>query len=198
MKNDFSFRKTIGNALSIFAISVITIFSAILWAIFAVFTLPFDYIKYKRSIYYKTEHKKYKWFDATCTNFKIYNAILKNKLPITYYPCPDETDELARGLFVYGKTLIITDTIPSYDTEHDEWVVELSEDNDDYVESLSEFLKKEVAAANDLLKHPICDTAVIIIDIDYLEDDEKAKDIPEIYVYKKSIAEALSKLCENV
>lgn len=188
----------IRNVLSTIALSITLIFSAVIFAIWAAISLPFDYIQYKSSPYYKAVHKKYKLFDAALPNFEIYNAILKNKLPITYYPHPDETNELDRGMFVCEKTLIIPDTMPNYDAEHDEWVVELSEENDDYVESLSEFLKKEVAAANDLLKRQICDNAVIVIDVDYLKDDDKVKDVPEIYVYEKRIDEALSKICENV
>lgn len=188
----------IRNVLSTIAFSIITIFSIVILAIVGAVNLPFDYIKYKCSLYYKTVHKKYHLFDAALPNFEIYNAVLKNKLPITYYPHPDDANELERGMFICGKTLIILDATPSYDAEHDEWVVELCEDNDNSVESLSDFLEQELADVNEVLKSPICDKAVIVIDVDNLKDDEKAKDVPEIYVYKKSVDEALIKLCESI
>ncbi len=58
--------------------------------------LPFDYVKYKASLYYKTFHKKYKLFAGLGTNFDVYNVILKNQLPIEYIENP-ACDGLSHG-----------------------------------------------------------------------------------------------------
>ena len=57
---------------------------AVIFGVCVVFLLPLDYIKYKRSLYYKTEHKKYKLYAASGINFEIYNEIIKNDLPIKF------------------------------------------------------------------------------------------------------------------
>ena len=74
--------KTIISKIGSFFGTVIGIAVALLFGIFLIVLIPFDYIKYKRSLYYKRERKKYKPFAATGEAFDIYNEILKNDLPI--------------------------------------------------------------------------------------------------------------------
>ena len=57
---------------------------ALLVGICFVLLLPLDYIKYKRSLFYKNEHKKYKFFAGSGFYFEFYNEIAKNDLPIKY------------------------------------------------------------------------------------------------------------------
>ena len=94
---------------------------ALLLGVCLIFLLPLDYIKYKRSLYYKTEHKKYEPFAATGINFEIYNEIIKNDLPIKFI-CNPNDDSLDEGWFVYNNTLIIPNCFSfEYNTETEKW-----------------------------------------------------------------------------
>ena len=80
----------IKRAIEKFFSFILAILIAIIFGIFLTFLLPFDYIKYKRSLYYKNTKKKYTFFAASNDNFKIYNEINKNNLPITFIHHPKQ------------------------------------------------------------------------------------------------------------
>ena len=50
---------------------------------------PFDYLKYKRSRYYKDTKEKYSWFCASSAYIKFYDLIKNENLPIEFYRCDD-------------------------------------------------------------------------------------------------------------
>ena len=95
---------------------------ALIFGICVIFLIPIDYIKYKRSLYYKTERKKYKLYAASGVNFEIYNEIVKNDLPIKFICNPDD-DSLEHGWFVYNNTLIIPNV---FSFEYNEIIFNLS------------------------------------------------------------------------
>ena len=106
---------------------------ALIFGICVIFLIPIDYIKYKRSLYYKTERKKYKLYAASGVNFEIYNEIVKNDLPIKFICNPDD-DSLERGWFIYNNTLIIPNVFSfEYNAETKKWnyCCEVIEDDDD-------------------------------------------------------------------
>ena len=119
---------------------------ALIFGVCVVFLLPLDYIKYKRSLYYKTEHKKYKFYAASGVNFEIYNEIIKNDLPIKFICNPDD-DSLERGCFVYNNTLIIPNVFSfEYNTETKKWnycceVVEEDDTEKRIIMSLEEYIE---------------------------------------------------------
>ena len=88
--------------------TVFALIFALIFGVCVVFYLPIDYIKYKRSHYYKTERKKYRLFAATGMHFELYNLIAKYNLPIKYVKNPKD-DSLNCGWFVFGDTLLIID-----------------------------------------------------------------------------------------
>ena len=79
---------------------ILALFIAMIIVVFLIFMLPFDYIKYKRSLYYKNTKKKYTFFAASNPNFKIYNEIDKNNLPISFIHHPKEKS-IVYGWFVF-------------------------------------------------------------------------------------------------
>lgn len=173
---------------------------AFLLVICIIFLVPIDYIKYKRSSYYKVEHKKYHLFTASGIRFKLYNEIVKNGLPIKFYYNLNN-DDLECGWFVYDKTLIIPDVVLEYDDERNEWISKIYDEHDEFVSTLTEFLENEVRDANEFSGQTICDKAIILLDINDISEDqerEKARKESSFLVYDENRVEVLKKFCENI
>ena len=164
--------------------------------------LPLDYLKYKRSLYYKTEHKKYKHYAASGVNFEIYNEIIKNDLPIKFICNPDD-DSLEHGWFVYNNTLIIPNVFSfEYNPETKKWnycceVVEEDDTEKRIIMSLEEYIEIEVQEANELAGDTICDKAIVLIDANCIENAEFAKSENKFLIYVDNREEVLKNFCNN-
>ena len=174
---------------------------ALILAVCVIFLLPIDYIKYKRSLYYKTERKKYRLYAGTGINFEIYNEIIKNDLPIKYIYNPND-DSLERGWFVYDNTLIIPNVFSfEYNTETKKWnyCCEVVEDDDTekrIIMSLDEYIETEVEEANELAGDNICDKAIVLIDANCIENVEFAKSENKFLIYDDR-EEVLKSFCNS-
>ena len=175
---------------------------ALIFGICVVFLLPFDYIKYKRSFYYKKERKKYKLYAATGIIFEIYNEIIKNDLPIKYIPNPND-DSLEDGWFVYNNTLIIPNCLAfEYNTVTEKWnycceVVEEDDTEKRIIMSLEEYIEIEVQEANELAGYNICDKAIVLIDANCIDNVEFAKKESRFLVYNDNREEVLNDFCNK-
>lgn len=175
---------------------------ALIFGVCVVILLPLDYIKYKRSLYYKTEHKKYKLYAASGVNFEIYNEIIKNDLPIKFICNPDD-DSLEHGWFVYNNTLIIPNVFSfEYNPETKKWnycceVVEADDTKKRIIMSLEEYIEIEVQEANELAGDTICDKAIVLIDANCIENAEFAKSENKFLIYDDNREEVLKKFCNN-
>ena len=134
----------IKNAIKKFFSFILAILIAIIFGVCLVFLLPFDYIKYKRSLYYKNTKKKYTFFDASNENFKIYNEINKNNLPINFIHHPKEKS-IFYGQFVFEKTLIIVDAFDwTYDSKAEKWLISIEHDEEERsLLSIDEYIKNK-------------------------------------------------------
>mgnify|MGYP003289471466 CR=1 FL=1 len=188
--------KRILSKISDFFGTLFAILFALIFGICIVFLLPLDYIKYKRSLYYKTEHKKYKPYAASGIKFEIYNEIIKNDLPIKYIYNPND-DSLEHGWFVYDNTLIILNVFAfEYNTKSEKWnyCCEILEDDDTekrIIMSLDEYIETEVQEANELAGDTICDKAIVLVDANYIENVELAKRENKFLVYDDNREEVL-------
>ena len=63
--------KKILSKIGVFFGTVFGLILALLLGVCMLFALPVDYIKYKRSYYYKTERKKYHLFAASGMHFEL-------------------------------------------------------------------------------------------------------------------------------
>lgn len=175
---------------------------ALLLGICLIFLIPLDYIKYKHSLYYKTEHKRYRLFAGAGIYFELYNEIIKNNLPIKYIFNPNN-DALECGWFVYGNTLIIPNVFSfEYDVESGKWnyccYPEEEDDEKRIIMPLDEYMETEIQEANELAGDTICNNAVVLIDASYIENAELAEQENNFLVYDDNRAEVLKSLCENV
>jgi len=166
-----------------------------------VLSLPFDYIKYKRSHYYKTIHKKYTLFAAMGSYFELYNEIIKNDLPIKYFSNPNETS-LEYGWFVYDNTLIISNVFSfKYNFENCQWnycVEDEEAEGERFIMPLDEYIETEIQEANQLAGEVICDKAVVLIDASCIENIDLAKKEKRFLVYDDNREDVLISFCKRV
>lgn len=193
-------KKILGKIGSFFG-TVIGIAVALLFGVFLIFLMPLDYIKYKRSLYYKRERKKYKPFAATGEAFDIYNEILKNDLPIKYISNPKD-EGLVYGWFVYDHTLLILNDFSfSYNSQTGNWehVYEITDEDGNekqMVTTIAEYIESEIQDANELAGETICDNAVILMDADCIDDLEQAKNEKCFLIYDGNREEVLKNFCK--
>ena len=191
--------RIIKSAIKKFFSFILAILIAIVFGVCLIFILPFDYIKYKRSLYYKNTKKKYTFFAASNQNFKIYNEINKNNLPISFIYHPKEKS-LVYGWFVFEKTLIIVNAFNfEYDSESEQWVFsgEVDEEENRVLLSIDEYIKTEIEEVNQALNDTVCDKAVILICGDDLENAENAYKEERFLVYKDDMIEKLRLFCKK-
>ena len=164
-----------------------------------IFILPFDYIKYKKSLYYKNTKKKYTFFAASNQNFKIYNKINKNNLPISFIHDPKEKNTVC-GWFVFEKTLIIVNEFNfEYDSEAEKWSFSVEGDKEEkrVLLSIDEYIETEIEGLNQALGDKVCDKAVILICADNLENAENAYKEERFLIYKDDMIEKLTQRITN-
>ena len=185
-------------AIRQFLSAVLAVAGLVLFGVLLVFMIPVDYIKYKRSLYYKKYRKKYTLFGATGVALRLYNEILKHGLPIRFYENPNNP-ALACGWFVLGDTLIILDAYHfEYDGETGVWKTFCQEDDESReMMSLDEYIECEIQDANSLTGQTICKDAVVLIDEYSIDDVEKAKTEPRFLVYDNDPEEIVKQLCET-
>ncbi|MBE6924959.1 MAG: hypothetical protein E7466_06990 [Ruminococcaceae bacterium] len=156
--------------------SIIGAIIALIFGVVLIFLIPFDFLKYRRSFYYKTFRKKYRFFDAVGPTFEMYNIVLKQKLPISYIENP-ENDSLAAGWFVIGQTLLADGSCCEFDYDFENGIWLWKHTDEEGVEDelpLEELLAMEVDGANCQAGRKICVDAVLLIDSDSVDPVELA------------------------
>lgn len=178
----------------------------LLWIIGLILYTPIDYIKYKYSLFYKTERKKYSWLITRNINFSFYNIILKNNLPIEFFHNSQSSHLgkrgwLESGWFVYDGTLIIFNDYFKFNSDNNkgEWIWGVAQDEDDDVEdgeesdefTIDRLIESEINAANKAIGKTICDKAIILTKHKNIDNIELAKNDPRFVIYEKNIAEVV-------
>ena len=170
---------------------------ALLVGICFVLLLPLDYIKYKRSLFYKNEHKRYKLFAGSGFYFEFYNEIAKNDLPIKYMFNP-QNDALECGWFVFDKTLLIPDSMVEYYSDVEKWFCSEYDGGHDVASiPLDEYLQQEIATINELLEYNVCDKAVVLVDVNNIENIDIAKQENRFLIYDDNREEVIKTFCNN-
>ncbi len=179
-----------------FVLVIMGIVLVVLCGIFAIFVLPFDYRKYKKSLYYKKEHKKYSPFAASGNHFALYNEILKHQLPIRYVENPNH-GSLECGWFVFEDILILLESYDlEFDCENSQWV--FREDGEtNSVMTLDELIQMELEGVNEIAGREICKYAVVLMDESCISHREKANADKRMLFYNDDRPEVLKHLCED-
>ena len=189
--------KRILGKIGTFLGTIFGILLALFVGIFFVLLLPLDYLKYKRSLFYKTEHKKYKLFAGSGCYFDFYNEIAKNHLPINYIFNP-KNDALELGWFVYEKTLLLPNSIIEYHSDVEKWFCGDYDGGHDVSSiPLEEYLQQEMDNMNELLGHTVCDAAVVLVDINQLDNFDVAKQEKRFLIYDNNREDVLKDFCNS-
>ena len=117
------------NAL-MFIFVIILLPFVILYLIYKLLTIPFDYARYKKSLYQRDFPHKYTWLREPHSDNEAYTAIKENNLPVEYIKWSEEYDR--RGYFVY-RDILLDFTEPFFFDEEDKHFVYCVE-NDEPVE----------------------------------------------------------------
>ncbi len=162
--------------------------------------LPVDYVKYRRSLFYKDTKQKYQAYGGTTAFVKLYDIIQRAELPIQFVCHP--TYNLANNYFYYKNTLIVHDWTPHFDKEQATWVAwpPSREHSGDAVDMPAVF-QIELEEFNKNPGHPPCDWAVVLVPRSELTELDMAHlgDVDFIIAYdERQEAEALRKLVETV
>lgn len=171
----------------------ILIFLPIILLIAIIFLIhtPFDYIKYRRTRYYKDTKEKYRWL-AGMTNFIcLYDAIREADLPIQYHTCTDGCEYL-----LYKNILILNEYAPCYDSDRNILTVEIE---DEYV-NIEDAVAKDIEDCNESMQADICRRALVLVDNDELSEHEPIElaNCTIVPIGDEGIAETLRKYIDHI
>ncbi|MBE6766065.1 MAG: hypothetical protein E7550_00555 [Ruminococcaceae bacterium] len=192
------------NKVGTFFTTFFCVIAFVLSGIALILYVPIDYIKYKKSPYYKIERRKYEVFGATGQGFKLYNIIVKNNLPIKYISNPK--DEGINGWFVYDKTLIVI-AFGCWSYDGNTWVFNVGADDEcdeeqaDSDFTLDDHIESEISDANQGAGEIICEDAVVLIKSSEIANPneflKEAQKDDRFIVYEDDIAAALKKFIDK-
>ena len=186
-------------AIKSFCLSILVIVGFILFGVCLVIMLPFDYLKYRRSAYYKKERKKYRLFAASGWQFALYNEILNHDLPIRFVENPENPD-LECGYFVFEDILFLPyDFCFEFNAQSGTWqYCAEGEDAQTQTLTLQEWIESQIAEVNESTGQELCKEAVFLLEGSEIEDLENAKAEKRFLICEENRPEVLKQFCENV
>ncbi|MBR4116697.1 MAG: hypothetical protein IKK65_01260 [Clostridia bacterium] len=139
--------------------------------------LPFDIIQYHKMPYYKDFKVKYSFLITARDKVKLYNRIVKEKLPIEHVKYNDFE------YFLKDNQVLLCDwTNEDFDLVNNEWVFHLDDDHGDtYTKTMEDALAEEREILNPEHKHLPIKFLFFYSDITDAEKFEKAKECPYFY-----------------
>lgn len=122
----------------------------------------------------------------------------KNNLPIKYIFDP-QNDALECGWFVFDKTLLIPDTVIEYHSDVGKWFCSEYDGGHEAVSvPLDEYLRQEIERANECLGSEVCNKAVILADVNNIENIDIAKLEKSFLIYDNNREEVIKTFCKNL
>lgn len=165
--------------------------------------LPFDFMEYRKSPYYKNTKEKYSFFAATGKKFELYNLIAENKLPIRFIK-NSQVESIECGYFLLKDILIIPYEMPfEYNSLDKQWSYTVWDDEDEdgdgkrTIFTLDEYIDMEVFEINRIMGEPVCNCGVVLFDCKDSDYQEQAEQEPRFIVYCENLAEALTRFCNS-
>ncbi len=123
---------------------------------------PVDYIRYRRSLYYRDTKEKYCWLGGTRSSLKLYDTIRKEDLPIRFIR-DDSFPANCYGYFVFENNLILCEYTPVFNAAEKRWEFE---EEDVYIEFDAAAVQSEIDRCNELLNENVCTFAYVLLDND--------------------------------
>ncbi|MBP3375905.1 MAG: hypothetical protein J6L83_04000 [Clostridia bacterium] len=159
---------------------------------------PFDYVKYKKSRYYKDFGRKYRWLFSNSNCFMIYNSVMENGLPIEYVE--ERESNFGQGYFFYRDVLIIYDDVPVFDEKESCWTVSREGEEDNKYINISDAIQGDVEEFNSCFTDVSLSRGVILCDLSEIESEDISHidECGYIITYENDPAEALRKIVERI
>ena len=131
-------------------------------------------------------------FVAGSIDFKIYNEIIKNDLPIQYVE-NSEDGLLENGWFIFNDILIIPNAFWfRYDDESENWNYCVEEYGDvTTVMPFDDYIKIEIEEINKITGKNLYESAVVLTDVKGVDEVDIAKSDSRFLVYDGNLAEVL-------
>lgn len=145
--------------------------------------LPFDYVAYKRSFYYRDYGLKYTFLAGMSAYIKLYEIIRRASLPIQYVRAPENGEVYAMhgyGYFLRHEVLILPD-LGAVWYEDGDWCMETGEK----CSKLTDVMRETLEEARAAMQNEGCRRAVILQKRQALsyEDAERAENDELILLY---------------
>ncbi len=179
--------KNIGLCLLIVPICLLLLVLAIGYLLF----IPFDIIRYYKMPYYKNLKKKYCCFLTSSDVVRLYNRMVKDKLPIEY--CSNN------GFEYYikdGQVFLLGWSSEAFDEDNGEWGFQLNENvADEQFVTMKDILEEETAQLKEEHKGLPAKFLILYDDITDAGHFEKAKECP--YFYCADSIEDFAKVVPN-
>jgi hypothetical protein len=171
------------------------LFLLVLFGVVLIFLLPVDYIRYKRSAYYRDTKKRYRFLAALGQNFTLYNVIRRAALPIRFYCHPTEKS-IEHGWVLYDGTLICPSKEPFvYDEEKGDFCI-TEEGEGRTLLTLGERLGQDLADFCKAYPDERCERALLFYGKEEWNDDlARAEADPRFLFWEGDPAAALAAFC---
>ena len=159
---------------------------------------PYDYARYKRSVYCRDQKRRYRWLFAKSNCFKIYNSVKKHGLPIEYVEEPETL--YGQGFFYCRDVLIIYDDVPVLDEKESCWTVSREGEEDNEYINISDAIQGDVEEFNFCFTDVSLSRGVILCDLSEIESEDISHidECGYIITYENDPAEALRKIVERI
>lgn len=180
----------------LFAILLILLFPvAVLWLIVGV---PIEYFCYIRSAFYKNERIKYEMLCTFDADYKLYNELVANHVPIRYF-ADSRRGRAGSGRFYFKDILILqNDCIFHYDDQEQQWSWRAEELDPPMILTLDDYTALELDDYNTVAGENTCNKAVWLTNKKDVQDHlEEARKEPRFLLYDDSRVETLKRFCQE-
>lgn len=142
----------------------------ILFGIGLVLYIPVDYVRYRRSAFFRDTRRRYELYSGNTQWIRLYNAMRAENLPLEYHL--RTTEDIHYGYFRYRNILLVQDYTVEYDPKKQEWFAYYDEEDQQACTTVGETLECSVESYNEIVGQNICDRAVLLIDRAHIPEED--------------------------
>ena len=187
------FLEELGNELLVIILTPVILLMALVGT-------PIDFIRYRRSAFYRDTHHKYDLFLGTTTWIRLYEIMRRDNLPLDFHL--HSTDEDTTGYFRYRDTLLALDWPMEYAPNQQKWFVLYDNEDHEPCTPMSEALELELNAFHKNTGATDCHRAVVLADIENIAEEDRPylTGYPDILPYrgKKDLPRAIKAWVESM
>lgn len=127
---------TVGTFLVFGVVFLLVLPFLLLYFLYKLVTTPFDYFKYKRSLYQRDFPHRYAWLATPHMDNEAYTVIKENRLPVEYIKWRQEYD--LNGYFIYKDILLVFTEPFFFDRKRGLWLIWPANTSDESAEDVED------------------------------------------------------------